>query len=309
MPQLLRSNLRDATATVLRALPYFRGKYRLGPALLPWITDYYNEQDCLVKVQLRDGSWMRLDLRSFPEQKAFFAGDYDGGLMRRFAAILNANSTVLDVGANVGFYAIALGRQLQQLGTGKLWAIEPVPTNCDRLRQNIQLNQLDNTVFAIQTALGNQTGTIPLHLTRGKDNLATTGNAFICQDAPNCTAPITTLDALAEQHYITTCDLIKVDIEGAELEFLRGAQQFISRCRPIIYGEFNPVWCREFGYSFLEVAALIADWDYRIYRQAGRDRFVPATPTPTLEDVLLVPAEISSALLAQLGVTGIEPCE
>ncbi|MBD2081722.1 FkbM family methyltransferase [Leptolyngbya sp. FACHB-17] len=307
---MLKSNLRDPIAAIFRALPYFRGKYRLAPGLLPLMTDYQNEQDCLVDIKLRDGGLMRIDLRSFTEQRAFFAGDYDGGVLKRFASILNSDSVVLDVGANVGFYSIALGRRLQQLGNGKLWAVEPVPTNYDRLLYNIRLNHLEDVVFPLQTALGNHTGTIPLHLGKGTDNLATTGNAFICQGntateiAPNCSAPITTLDALAQTHNITSCTFIKVDIEGAELDFLQGGQKLLARCRPIIYGEFSPYWCQEFGYSFLDVATLFSEWDYRFYQQVGRARFVQVKAiTPELQDVLLVPQETSAEILAKLGAS------
>lgn len=307
---MLRSIVRNSIAAPLRALPYFRGKYRLAPVLIPLLTDYQNEQDCLVEVKLRDGSLMRIDLRSFTEQRSFFAGDYDGGLLKRFASILQPDSVVLDVGANVGFYSISLGRKLKTLG-GKLWAIEPVSPNYDRLVYNIQLNHLEETVFPLQTALGNQTGWIQLHLSKGTDELSTTGNAVLCQGntatvvESNCSAPITTLDALARTHNITACDFIKVDIEGAELEFLRGGQKFLATHRPIIYGEFNPDWCQQFGYSFLDVAEFFSSWNYHFYQQIGRDCFIPVqTITPTLQDVLLIPAETSVETLAKLGVKG-----
>jgi FkbM family methyltransferase len=307
---MLKSIIRNSIAAPLRALPYFRGKYRIAPALIPLLTDYQDEQDCLVEVKLRDGSLMRLDLRSFTEQRAFFAGDYDGGLIQRFASILRSESVMLDVGANVGLYSIALGRKLKPLN-GKLWAIEPVPANYDRLVYNTQLNQLEDVVFPIQSALGNEIGTIPMHLGKGTGERSTTGNAFICQGntatvvAPNCSAPITTLDRLTQQQNITACDFIKVDIEGAELEFLKGGQNFLARTRPIIYGEFNPHWCQQFGYSFSEVADFFSTLDYRYYQQVGRDRFaLVQVITPMLQDVLLLPAETSLEILVKLGVRG-----
>ncbi|MBD1858320.1 MULTISPECIES: FkbM family methyltransferase [Leptolyngbya] len=100
-------------------------------------------------------------------------------------------------------------------------------------------------------------------------------------------------------------DCLVVDIEGAELEFLRGGQKFLATHRPIIYGEFNPDWCQQFGYSFLDVAEFFSSWNYHFYQQIGRDCFIPVqTITPTLQDVLLIPAETSVETLAKLGVKG-----
>lgn len=301
--------LRDIVAASFRAVPYFKGKNRLGLALTDWMTRYHIEQDCFVTFKMRDGSLMRLDLRSF-EKVAFFSGEYDRGVIQRLASVLRPGSTVLDVGANVGFYTIALGRKLKQLSNHtKLWAFEPVKSNFDRLVDLVSLNELSNVVQPINVALGNQNGDIQLHLA-DHQNQATTGNAvwlkggMVSTIVPTCSAQIMTLDAFVQNHQIANCDLIKVDIEGAELEFLRGGANFINKSRPIIYSEFNQHWAHEFGYSFTDLAAYISSWEYKLYQQVGRCSFRHINqPLTGITNFLMVPQEKAPDALPQLGIT------
>ena len=301
--------IRNSLAAFFRYLPYFKGKYRLGPTLIPLLSKYEVEEDCLVTFQMRDGSIMRLDLRSFTEQRAFFSGEYDGGIIQRIYSILKPGSTIFDIGANVGFYSIALGRQLKKISCdSKLWAFEPVKPNFDRLVNLVEINRLQNTVYPVNIALGNQEGEIQLHM-GDKCNYSTTGNAVWLRESlavkiePNCSSQITKLDTFVKKHNIEACDLIKVDIEGAELEFLQGGINFITRNRPIIYGEFSPYWSKEFGYSFMDVAELVSSWEYNLYKQIGRKNFVQIKePQVGIEDVLMVPQEQSFSTLDALGV-------
>jgi len=308
---MIKVAIRNSLGTFFRSLPYFKGKYRLGPALIPLLTNYQMEEDCLVTLTMQDGSIMRLDLRSFTEQRAFFTGEYDGGIVSRISSILTPGSIVLDVGANVGFYSIALGRKLQKLAGGsQLWALEPVKSNFERLVNLVEINNLEETVKPIRTALGNQEGEIQLQLSElDVSSGSKTGNAFWLKDIQSdqvkssCSSPITKLDSFVTQHNIKSCDLIKVDIEGAELEFLKGGLNFIPSTRPVIYGEFSSFWLKEFGYSFLDIAKLAKSWDYNLYQQVGRKDFIEIKePQIGMSDVLMVPQEKPKTILKSLGV-------
>ncbi|NJO95304.1 MAG: FkbM family methyltransferase [Pleurocapsa sp. CRU_1_2] len=85
-----------------------------------------------------------------------------------------------------------------------------------------------------------------------------------------CTSEITKLDIFAQQNKVQACDLIKVDIEGAELEFFLGGRNFINKYRPIIWSEFNPYHANRFGYSFREISDLASNWGYDLYKQKNR---------------------------------------
>ncbi len=251
---------------------------------------------------------MRIDVRSKTEQWAYWTGEYDTDVISRLATCLQEHCTVFDVGANIGFYSIALGKNLAGLN-GKLHAFEPVPNNYARLQECINLNQLGNTITAHNIALGSEEGMIELYMVT--DNNASTGNAVVLKEKVitedklkgNATARITQLDSYVQEQGIEACHLIKIDVEGAEVMFLRGGESFLSKTRPIIYGEFNPHWLKQFGHSFLDVVNIVKPWDYRIFKQQKGVRFTEVMqPEVGLADILLCPAETPNSVLSELGI-------
>jgi FkbM family methyltransferase len=309
----MRRIIREAASVALRALPPFRGKARLGASLCRLLTDYGNQDDCMVMARMRDGGLMRIDLRSRSEVWAYWTGEYDSAIIARLVACLSHGSVVMDVGANVGFYTVTLGKRLQELG-GKLYSIEPVPSNYQRLTEQITLNGMEDTVIPCNLAFGDREGALQFAMESSYGGstgnaVITTGNAYFANENADETvqrleAKMVRLDDFAREYDIQACNLIKVDIEGAELMFLRGAESFLKRTRPIIYGEFNAYWMRQFGSTFRDIAQLVESWGYKYYKLEGRSRFVPVEqPHPGLEDVLLAPVETSRVLLSRMGVT------
>lgn len=156
--------LRNSLAKLFRSLPRFRGKSKLGSLLIHPLTNYQIEEECIMTVPMRDGSIMEIDLRNF-EKDAFFTGEYDYNLIQKLSKLLKSSCTLLDVGANIGFYSIALGNQLKRsFHNSKIWSFEPVQSNFDRLNCMIQANQLDEIVHLFKVALGNQEGEVSFHL-------------------------------------------------------------------------------------------------------------------------------------------------
>jgi FkbM family methyltransferase len=302
--------LRDGLSSAFRALPHFRGKSRAGVAIGRFLTDIEDDEDCIVTIRMRDGSLMRVDVRSRTEEWAYWTGDYDGEMISRLRTCLTPGCVVLDVGANVGFYSIALGKAVKAL-KGTLYAFEPVASNLKRIEQAVVLNGLERTVQPFNIALGDRNGVIKMFMEQ--DNRASTGNAIIITDhiadqlSQNVTARITKLDTFAEEQNIRSCHLIKIDVEGAEVMFLRGGIEFLSLHRPIIYGEFNAYWLKRFGGSFMEVVEILKPLEYRFFKQTERTEFVELSqPVDGDENVLLAPAETSTSVLRALGVVRFE---
>jgi FkbM family methyltransferase len=288
-----RSAVRDRIATVIRALPTFRGK---GPLirLLSRVLVSPREEGALARVRMKDGSLLLLDVRSSTEATAYWAGGYDTEIIQRLSGFLEPGSVVLDVGANVGFYTVPLARRLSALG-GHLYAFEPIPSNFRRLQDVIQLNGLSEAASALCFALGDRSGEVGFWL--DDRDPAGTGNAVLVQGAvrqlhkANVTARMVRLDDFAAEHAIDRCHLIKVDVEGAEVLILRGAEEFIRRTRPVIYGEFSAYWMARLGHSFASVYEMVRPWGYELYRKCGRSEFALMKEGEQAENVLLVPRE------------------
>jgi FkbM family methyltransferase len=291
------SAFHNHVASNFRRLPSFRGKSRLGVMLGKLLIDSSSDQDCISIVRMREGSLMVLDVRSRTERWAYWTGEYDARIISKLSDCLNQNSTVLDIGANIGFYSIPWGRKLKNLN-GKLYAFEPVRANFSRIVQAVELNQLEAVVTTFKVGLSDNETEIQIMI--DKTDNSSTGNAVIIhgnvKTASNSVTEnidLVTLDQHANQHGIHHCDLIKIDIEGAEPMFLKGGLRFIEKHRPIIYGEFNAYWMEKFGYSLLDVADILKPLGYRFFKEVGRQaKFVELESIENgIENLLLIATE------------------
>lgn len=271
----LKIRFRDTLAFFFRSMPNFKGKQSLGVIITSILTNYSNPQECFVTVEMFDGSLIYLDLRGL-EKFAYFTGAWDYKILKQLLTRLRPDDVVLDVGANIGFYSIALDLQLKKLGGGKLYAFEPVQPNFLRLKHQVSQNNLEKIISRFDLALGNEEGEISLYMRN--DNNSSTGNAFRVGDdennlKANYSSKLTKLDIFTEEHGIHKCNLIKVDIEGGELDFFKDGESFIAKTRPIILSEFNPHFAEQHDYSFQEIIKLASTWRYELYEQK-RDKFV-----------------------------------
>jgi FkbM family methyltransferase len=157
-----------------------------------------------------------------------------------FRAAVEPGTVALDVGANVGAYAMLLGRWVG--GGGRVFAFEPAPGPFNGLARHIALNHLDAVVQPIQAAVGSSSTTamfLPAS-TAGEGRLATE-----VENGPGAIAvPVLTIDAFCLERRITP-RFIKIDVEGAELAVLKGARDTIRRCGSdlALFVEMHPsVW-------------------------------------------------------------------
>lgn len=139
----------------------------------------------------------------------------EGDVARAVHGALGTASVFVDCGANVGSYTV---RAAAQIGpAGRVFAIEPVPETADVLRVNVAANRLDN-VTVIEQALGAASGEAQvLHDGRRYGVARTVPHR---DDDAISTVSMTTLDDLLGR--VGRIDVIKLDLEGGELEALRG---------------------------------------------------------------------------------------
>lgn len=156
-----------------------------------------------------------------------------------------------DVGANVGLFSIAAAKKID---TGKVYSFEPCQWTYERLVRNIGLNSLGN-VIATRTALADFVGEAALKVNvQGKDGLNTLGEPTHSDSevVGEETVPVTTLDEFMRDATLTRIDLMKVDVEGGELLFFRGARNLLKRDdAPVILYECGRL-TRGFGYHPVE---------------------------------------------------------
>lgn len=281
----------DRLAALARATPNFRGKGRLARALHRSMRASALARDPMREVTMRDGSRARWDLRDDAEAMACWLGEADDDVRDALLARVRPDAVVFDVGANVGWWTVPLARRLARAG-GRVIAFEPVPANRARLEWAIAANAVGANVLVAPVALGDKPGELGMWLKSEETGAGSGTAALVTGDGPvHLRVPVVALDSWAAEFDITNCDLMKLDIEGAELMMLRGAERFIARTRPLIFGEFEAYWLSTFGATFLDVAAWASRNDYAMQRwDPVSNAFVVLDAVREgIQDVLLVP--------------------
>lgn len=167
-------------------------------------------------------------------------GDLTDSVMRGLRPYLPEDAVCVDVGANVGLYSLALSAIAPR---GHVFAFEPSPHAIGHLRENIEQNGVAN-VEVSDLALSDHTGTVAFHdfdfFSAG--SFAVDDGSLFSSDSFGSDlleVPATTLDEFFAAHPTSRLDLIKIDVEGAELAVLAGAGATLERFRPVVVLEFN----------------------------------------------------------------------
>jgi len=188
-------------------------------------------------VRARQG-WMLCNVNDFYMGKAICTYgeccEIEAQFLLRLASF---GGMVVEVGANMGIFTVPLAKFLAGQGR-RMLAFEPQPVIHQQLSANLALNGLMN-VTALPYACGAETGSVtfpaPDYLRPGNFG----GISMGVQALPaGVHVPCVRLDDMTEGQQV---GLIKIDVEGFELNVLKGATAVIQRCRPIIYLENDRV--------------------------------------------------------------------
>jgi FkbM family methyltransferase len=196
------------------------------------------------------GLWMELNART---GQSYFRGDAEAPVQKALAEKLRPGMIFYDLGANIGFFsmlaALAVGPN------GVVFSFEPDPGNARRLQRNLERNKLEN-VTIIRKGVWSTSGRHAFAVADQSSPDRGTGR-FVEGEGETSTL----LECVAIDDFVQTApfpDAIKCDVEGAEVEVLRGATKLLTTQRPWIvcemHSEANGRACREllreFGYNF-----------------------------------------------------------
>lgn len=294
-------------SSVFHHVPSFRGRGRLLWLFNSWLLRRGRVKSPTV-AEMRPGHRMLVDLRSKTEFHAYYTGEYDAEKLRIVAALADPDWIALDIGANIGFHAVPLAVTLGALrGRGKLYCFEPVPTNRERLEQNLALNGALERCEIHEFGLSNAPGEAQITLREDFELGSTTGNAALViqdgQDSAFRTLPISLrrLDDWARERALSRLDFIKIDVEGHEDLVFEGALDTLARFRPLLLAEMNNSYFQRRNVGLdARMSSLLGplgyDWIrfYPLRRKWGRTKTLV---NERAHDVFLVPAERSTSLL------------
>mgnify|MGYP001770616410 CR=1 FL=1 len=243
---------------------------------------YYNYEDIpagpvVHNVKFDDIEFkMKLNLREFIQNTIYNYGYYEKNETQFLLRKVQAGQTVVDLGANVGYYTLILA---QRVGiNGMVHSFEPDRKNFRQLIENIHLNRLSNVV-ANQLAVSNNNGYVTLYSNSDEHG----GMKSFMQQFEHVYAQekveTIRLDDYIKQNKIDKVDFIKSDIEGAEMLAFQGAENLLSSSNaPDIMLEINPIGLSKLGFSDIELQKLLIDYGYKIYliEDGGTLKYIPS---------------------------------
>ena len=188
-------------------------------------------------------------------------GTYEVPIQNIFAQHLKSGDVFYDIGANVGFFSIIAAKLVGD--TGKVYAFEPGEENAKSIRHNAQLNSFSQ-IEVIEKAVSHTSGEGQLLLAEYSG-----GHALATADAPpdlagEVTVDLVSIDDLIAQKKIKPPNFVKVDVEGAELDVLKGMRETIKTHQPTIIYEVDDGDRTGYERKYRELANFFESLNYQV---------------------------------------------
>jgi len=189
-------------------------------------------------------------------------GRYEPEQEQVLVDLFKRSNVFWDVGAHVGWYSILAAKFIKQ---GHIYCFEPSPDNIQYIRRHIDINELNN-ISLLEYALSSSVGTHAFNPNKQQGKLSSEGRLVVKTQ---------TADQLISEKPEMTPDLLKIDIEGAEMEFLKGANTLLTNHKPTLllsaHGYQKRDACIEYleklDYQIKHIVSNTQDGDYVMLAQ------------------------------------------
>lgn len=215
-----------------------------------------------VPVRLRTGDVLFVDVSNTVGRSILLRREYGGEMQALLESRLKPGSVFCDVGANVGYYSLFASRLVGN--DGQVFAFEPNPDLVPLLRRSVRFNHREN-VAVLPVGVGRASSVARLQVMRSS------GVSFVgdpsdvrAEDRPRGSEwiPVMRLDDALRGH-LSRLDLLKIDVEGRELDVLEGARETLETHRPAVVIEVAPTNLSRFGTGPEQILGFFESLGYR----------------------------------------------
>ncbi len=210
--------------------------------------------------------------------------EWEGLIYQSVRSLIRNGATVLDVGAHVGYSSVLLGDWVGP--TGKVHAFEPLPWHREQIDQNLRLNGFSDRVTVQPFAVTDKQGTASLYYNR---SLNTGMGSLHSQRRTSRVLEVDTigLDQWREVNDVQDVDLVKIDVEGAELGVLDGMRAGLrAGAYASLLVELHPEPLSAMGRSVLDPVETLQSFGYTIYSWTAANTFVLYPEAPVSNYIL-----------------------
>jgi FkbM family methyltransferase len=205
-------------------LPGFKGKAKIEAMFRALLKPHISTVHHDIRMELDPEEWLQIDLRAL--------GRLEPRTTALFERILRPGAAYVDVGAHVGYHSLVAARLVG--AGGRVFSIDPQPYNCAKILTNAELNGFAN-ITVIAAAVDEADGFKSLKNQSRQDKARLTlAGPGVNDGALTFVVPEITLRWLIETYTLRPVNLLKVDVEGFELEVLKGAGDAIRAIENIV---------------------------------------------------------------------------
>jgi len=220
------------------------------------------------------------------------SGKFEVAETKFVARFLRDGMTVLDIGAHHGFYTLLASSRVGS--SGRVIAFEPSPRERVRLERHVRLNKCAN-VRIEQIALGASPGRAELFLVEGMEDYCNSLRPpAVNAETRRVPVSVTTLDEFLSSAGLADVHFVKLDVEGAELDVLKGASNLLRQSlRPVFMVEVYDIRTRPWGYSARDIVRFLAERSFKWFslEESGQPAPVDSIGCSFDANLVAVPAE------------------
>jgi FkbM family methyltransferase len=259
------------------------------------IRRYFFRRPLSLRVNDFDGGLaINLRLDEHMQSQIFWYGSYSRDVLLVIQRLLRPGMVVVDAGANIGEITLASAKRVGPLG--RVYAFEPVPELADALTQNVRLNDF-RQVSVERQGLSSERGNQKIYRASSHfdDGSRHEGLATLYPSGQRGSVigeiRLITLDDFCQESGVSRLDLIKLDVEGAELPVLKGATKTLLRFKPHIIVEVQQSTANQAGYHATDILSFVRSLGYRfdVIARGGRLRPVHEGSLTRFQNILCSP--------------------
>jgi FkbM family methyltransferase len=258
-----------------RRLSSIRGAWRaMEPLRRFYAAKYAESENPWTTISDVDGDLkFRVDRSSYIGSLLFWRGYHSLKERLLLDKLLTPQMVFVDVGANQGELTLCAAKRLH---AGTVLSFEPIETNYRCLLENISLNGFQN-VAAYNFGLWHEPGCMEMYTSTDRAYREEWATMFRSgyRSAEVGVVRVEAFDEVFSETGLERLDVMKIDVEGAELPVLRGACGTLKRYRPTILMEVSKVTYEAAGYTTRDVVDFLGRLDYEIFLIKPRGEVAP----------------------------------
>ncbi len=229
--------------------------------LLNLTRDWITPEDRIVTFETKYPFRLKANLANPEHQYLYFYGTHDERyIVTKLRKLIKPGDICWDIGANIGFYTCLLASRVGD--NGAVIAFEPASRTYGYLRENVSLNQFAN-VTVVNKGLGDKQEQRTLYYSEAGLAEGTASLKYADGRAASERVTLDTIDNLIRE--LPAPEFVKIDVEGYQLEVLRGGERFLKTHAPLLIAELKDVGETNRD-IFEEIENYVTDLGYQLYK-------------------------------------------